>query len=324
MVKSLHPLQFAKGHVWLHRFALVTAGATFLLIVAGGIVTSTGAGLAVPDWPTTFGHNMLLYPWSKMVGGILFEHSHRLIGAGVGLLTIALAVWLWIAEPPGWLRWLGIVAVVAVVVQGVLGGLRVVLLERTLAVVHAAAAQAFFALIIGVVFFTSQEGRGQVRKSPASDATRLRGLALLTMGCLYVQMILGAVLRHTGSGIGAHLFFAALVTVLVLSLAGCVLRDHARQPKLVRPMILLSGLLFLQLVLGVASYLVKFTPHAVALSSLGVVALTTTHVAMGALMLATSLVLTLRVYRIVVPWTAVIAQEIVPAHPAGRSEEAPA
>ncbi|MFQ5656366.1 MAG: COX15/CtaA family protein [Candidatus Methylomirabilales bacterium] len=324
MAESLHPLQFAKGHVWLHRFALVTAGATFLLIVAGGIVTSTGAGLAVPDWPTTFGHNMFLYPWSKMVGGILVEHSHRLIGAAVGLLTIALAVWLWIAEPRGWLRWLGVVAVVVVIVQGVLGGLRVVLLERTLAIVHGAAAQAFFVLIMGVVYFTSQEGREQVRKIPASDTTRLRGLALLTMGCLYVQMILGALLRHTGRGIGAHLLFAAFVTVLVLSLAGYVLRNHPRQPKLGRPMILLSGLLILQLVLGLASYLVKFTPHTVALAPLGVVALTTTHVAIGALMLATVLVLTLRIYRMVAPWAPVIAREIVPAHPAGRSEEAPA
>ncbi|MFQ5572436.1 MAG: hypothetical protein ACE5G0_22405, partial [Rhodothermales bacterium] len=120
------------------------------------------------------------------------------------------------------------------------------------------------------------------------------------------------------------LFFAALVTVLVLSLAGYVLRNHPRQPKLGRPMILLSGLLILQLVLGLASYLVKFTPHTVALAPLGVVALTTTHVAIGALMLATVLVLTLRIYRMVAPWTPVVAREIVPAHPAGRSEEAPA
>ncbi|MEE9221263.1 MAG: cytochrome oxidase biogenesis protein CtaA, partial [candidate division NC10 bacterium] len=102
-----------KESVWLHRFALLTAGATFLLICVGGLVTSTGAGLAVPDWPTTFGRNMFLYPWSEMVGGIFYEHSHRLIGASVGFLTLTLALWLWITEPREWLRWLGVIALVA-------------------------------------------------------------------------------------------------------------------------------------------------------------------------------------------------------------------
>src|SRR2546422_10813583 len=98
------------------------------------LVTDTGAALAVPDWPSTFGYNLFFYPWSQMVGGIFYEHSHRLIGAAVGLLTLGLAAALWGAG--GWFRWLGLAAVVAVVAQGVLGGLRVVLLEDTLAIVH--------------------------------------------------------------------------------------------------------------------------------------------------------------------------------------------
>src|SRR5438034_166871 len=108
---------------WPHRVAVVTASATVLLIFVGGLVTNTGSALAVPDWPTTFGHNMFLFPWSQMIGGILYEHTHRLIGSVVGMLTVALAISLWLGEPRQWVRVLGLVAVVAVVVQGILGGL---------------------------------------------------------------------------------------------------------------------------------------------------------------------------------------------------------
>src|SRR5574341_2080325 len=122
---------------WPHRLAILTAGATFLLILAGGLVTNTGAGLAVPDWPTTFGYNMFLYPWSRMIGGIFYEHGHRLVASVVGVLTIALALTFWLKENRMWLRWLGIAALGLVVVQGVFGGLRVVLLQQTLAIIHA-------------------------------------------------------------------------------------------------------------------------------------------------------------------------------------------
>src|SRR5574342_1275515 len=115
----------ASEGVWPHRIAVVLACATFPLLFIGGLVTSKGAGLAVPDWPTTFGYNMFLYPWSKMVGGIFYEHSHRLIGSAVGFLTILLAVVLWYRESRQWLGWLGIVALAVVIAQGVLGGLRV-------------------------------------------------------------------------------------------------------------------------------------------------------------------------------------------------------
>src|SRR5438132_5694691 len=137
--KAFVPSSFS---LWPHRIAILLAGATFPLLFIGGLVTSKGAGLAVPDWPTTFGYNMFLYPWSRMVGGILYEHSHRLIGSAVGLLTIALALVLWRKESRPWLRWLGVVALGAVIAQGVLGGLRVVLLQQTLAIIHACFAQA--------------------------------------------------------------------------------------------------------------------------------------------------------------------------------------
>src|SRR6266550_341505 len=145
--KAFVPSSFS---LWPHRIAILLAGATFPLLFIGGLVTSKGAGLAVPDWPTTFGYNMFLYPWSKMVGSIFYEHSHRLVASLVGLLTIALTVVFWLRERRVWLRWLSLAALGLVILQGVLGGLRVVLLQPTLAIVHAATAQAFFALTIGL------------------------------------------------------------------------------------------------------------------------------------------------------------------------------
>src|SRR5574341_31500 len=179
---------------WVHRMAVCTAGATLVLIFVGGVVTNTGSALAVPDWPTTFGHSMFLYPWSRMVGGILYEHSHRLIGSLVGLLTVALAVGLWWAAPRGRLRARGLVAVLAVIAQGVLGGLRVVLLQTTLAVVHGILAQTFFALIAGLAVCTSREWAEAPRGAAAADAGPLRHLCLLTLGLIYLQIVLGAVL----------------------------------------------------------------------------------------------------------------------------------
>ncbi len=318
--RSLH----IRRPVWLHWFALLTAGATLVLILVGGLVTSTGAGLAVPDWPTTFGYNMFLFPWSKMVGGVLVEHSHRLIGAGVGLLTLTLAVWLWVTEPRGWVRWLAVIACVSVVVQGVLGGLRVVLLEQTLAIVHAALAQAFFALVVSLAFFTSREGREAPQKVQAAGGGRVRHLSLLTTGIIYLELIIGAVLRHTGVGVAAHLLLAGVVSIQVCFLAVLILKGYGDQPRLVRPVALLGGLLIVQLVLGLGSYLGKFTTLGMAFHPLTLVELTTAHVATGALMLATCLVLTLRVYRLLPSRSPVGARQFVPAPPAGRSEEAPA
>ena len=131
-----------KGGLWPHRLAVVLACATFPLLFIGGLVTSKGAGLAVPDWPTTFGYNMFLYPWSEMVGNILYEHSHRLVASCVGLLTIALAMAPWFGERRTWLRWLGVTALLVVIAQGILGGLRVVLRQDTFAILHACLAQA--------------------------------------------------------------------------------------------------------------------------------------------------------------------------------------
>src|SRR6185295_5356358 len=112
-------------HPWLDRFAWLTEGATFLLLGLGGLVTSHEAGLAVPDWPTTYGYNMFFFPFSKWKGGIFYEHTHRLVASLVGFLTVILAVWLWLKEARRWMRRLGTAALLAVILQGILGGLRV-------------------------------------------------------------------------------------------------------------------------------------------------------------------------------------------------------
>jgi len=252
--------------------------------------------LAVPDWPTTFGYNMFLYPWSKMIGGIFYEHSHRLIASSVGMITIALTWTFWVKEQRLWLRYLAVVALGLVIVQGLLGGLRVVLLQQTLAIIHACAAQAFFALAVSLALFSSAEWRAPVVGKPIVDGGRLRRLATVTTVLIYLQIAFGAVLRHTGERIDAHLLFAALVVLHVVLLLTRTLRLHAGDAKLLRPAYLLTGLLALQTLLGVASYLSKFTvmlrwPYEV------VVLTTTTHLIVGALMLAASLVFTLRAYR---------------------------
>src|SRR5437773_12210264 len=145
----------ARSTKWLNRFAWITCVATLLLICSGGMVTSKGVGLAVPDWRTTFGYNMFLFPASKWVGGILFEHTHRLIASGVGFLTIILTSWLWRSEPRKWVRNLGVIALGAVVLQGVLGGLRVTMLKDEIGIFHACLAQAFLGLVGVIALVTS-------------------------------------------------------------------------------------------------------------------------------------------------------------------------
>jgi len=242
---------------WLHRLALLTALATLALLAIGGLVTSHGVGLAVPDWPNTFGYNMFLFPASKWLGGILYEHTHRLTATFVGLLTTILAAWLWVRETrsgPRWLgaslillvlvlmgarnfqvyvglaglapvvvaislyqarrhpqslRWWGIFAFAAVILQGVLGGLRVVFLKDQLGIFHAILAQLFFVLVCALALFTSNwwQGKGAPDPRPATFAPRpapLAGLRVLLFGTTLLivgQLILGATMRHQHAGL---------------------------------------------------------------------------------------------------------------------------
>ena len=359
-------------HIWLHRVAVLTAVMTFILICMGGLVTSTDSGLAVPDWPTTFGYNMFLYPLSKTVSGFLFsvdptlqtdldegnlsenlrsalenneisisenavisteeeggrwrltdienertytliksdarlnvyvhgvlyEHTHRLIGSIVGVLTILLLVAIWAKDDRRWLLLLGAIALLAVIVQGVMGGLRVTHLSRALAIVHACFAQVFFGLTASLVLFTSRGWLQIWQRIEDAGASRLRRLSGITLVLIYVQFIFGAILRHTGTRLDAHLLFAALVTIHVFLLSGRVLRDYLGYLRLVRPVLVLSGLLAVQLVLGGSAYVAEFTSVGEVVSSSMSVIITTAHVAIGALMLVMSVIVTVIVYRL--------------------------
>ncbi len=180
-------------NAWLNRFAWLLAGLTLFLICSGGMVTSKGVGLAVPDWPTTFGYNMFLFPVSQWVGGIFFEHTHRLIASVIGLLTIVLAVWLWRAESRKWLRVLGVAALGAVILQGLLGGLRVTMLKDEIGIFHACLAQAFFALLVFIAVATSASWQ-EARRRPLPGG--LLWLPVLTLALIYFQLGLGATMRH--------------------------------------------------------------------------------------------------------------------------------
>ncbi len=189
----------------LHRIAVLTVGATLPLIALGGLVTSHGAGMSVPDWPNTYGYNMFLFPPRLWIGGILYEHTHRLMGTVVGLLSIVLTIAAWLNEPRKWVRWLATGVLAAVIFQGVLGGLRVVLVELDLAIVHACFAQAFFCLATLTAVVTSRWWISAPDRSAAPEAAQ-HGRRLARIGCvavvaIYLQLIVGAMMRHNDAGL---------------------------------------------------------------------------------------------------------------------------
>ena len=225
---------------WLHRFAFFTAIATLFLICSGGMVTSKGVGLAVPDWPTTFGYNMFLCPISKWVGGIFFEHVHRLVASTVGFLTIVLAIWLWHAEDRRWLRNLGFAALALVILQGVLGGLRVTLLKDEIGVFHACLAQMFLGLLTVITLATSRLWQ-QISSAhvPVAPVRTLARIAIFTTVVIYVQLALGATMRHEHRDLAILDFPTAygqiIPTVTTAKLAEINARRNARALSEVTP-----------------------------------------------------------------------------------------
>jgi cytochrome c oxidase assembly protein subunit 15 len=172
----------------LTRYTRLLVGATLILVAAGGMVTSTGSGLAVPDWPTTYGYSMFSFPLGKMVGGIFYEHGHRLIATTVGLLTIGLVIWLWRAEPRRWVRRLGLAALAVVILQGLLGGLTVLLfLPDAISISHAGLAQIFFCMTVALALVTSPTWRAP-RRALVEDRGLLSSLVILC--CIVLAQIL--------------------------------------------------------------------------------------------------------------------------------------
>src|SRR5262245_60957926 len=295
----------------LHRFALFTACCTAFLIFVGGLVTSTESGLSVPDWPTTYGWNMFAFPFSKWVGGIFFEHSHRLVASFVGFLTVVLTLWTWFGERRIWVRWLAVAALSAVILQGVLGGLTVLfLLPAPISTLHACLAQTFFCLVIGIAVFTSpQWRRGLPFIGSDAEISSVPALCAATTTAVYVQLILGSLMRHTAAGLAipdfplalchlippftsnkviihfAHRVGALVVTSLIVWTFIRVARSYSANSFLFRPALAMTILLGIQLTLG-----------AITVWSAKSIIPTTVHVLTGALLLGTSFLLTLRAY----------------------------
>jgi cytochrome c oxidase assembly protein subunit 15 len=196
-----------------HLYALFLFGCVTLLVCSGGLVTSKGAGLAVPDWPNTYGYNMFAFPISRWTGGIFYEHTHRLIASGVGMLTIGLAVWLWRTDGRRWMRWLGVAALAAVILQGVLGGVRVLALKDEIGIFHACLAQAFLALIGFIALALSKwwktAGRMNQPHLSAETVVPLRTAFMVLAGLIYLQLALGATMRHEHAGLSIRDFPAA-------------------------------------------------------------------------------------------------------------------
>jgi cytochrome c oxidase assembly protein subunit 15 len=293
----------------LHRFSKVVVAATILLLLAGSLVTSTGSGLSVPDWPTTYGWNMFTFPPSKWVGGIFYEHGHRLIASTVGFLTILLAAWLWFAEPRRWVKWLGVAALGSVILQGVLGGLTVLFfLPTTISSAHAGLAEIFFCMTVTIALCTSRSWLAET--APVDDAM-LRRVATWTTVVVYAQIIVGAVMRHSDAGLAipdfpwmfghvvpdhwdpkiaihfAHRVGALIVVLSVAATSGHIWYHHRHRPELTRPATLILLLVAVQVTLGALTVL---TRRDIWINSI--------HLVCGALVLATSIVITLRSWQV--------------------------
>ena len=275
------------------------AWATFLLIVAGALVTSKDAGLSVPDWPTSFGS---IYKIPPMVGGVQYEHTHRMIAEFIGLLIIIMALWTQRVEQRKWMRVLGWTALAAVVGQGVLGGITVLnLLPWSISTAHATLAQTIFCVIVAMALFTSRswlQDYEPVAEHDLSPSTPT--LTAFAAGCVWVQLILGAAFRHSGIKLLPHLVGACVVTVVVCWTVVRVLTRYGTVAQLRKPVELLLALLMVQLGLGFASYLTRLQwmidpPQ----PTTSIVISTVSHVAGGALVLATSVILAIQTRRMI-------------------------
>jgi len=302
---------------WPRRAAVALVCATFPLIWVGGLVTSYEAGMAVHDWPTTLGYNMFLYPigdWLRGPRDVFIEHGHRLLASFVGMLTIGVVLVFWRCEPRRWVRRLAYATLAAVILQGLLGGLRVIEDKRAMALVHGCVAQLFFTLTVTLAAVSSswwKDASEALRKETSTaELARLSSLSLTTALLAYLQVVLGAVQRHFHQGIVFHLLLATALTVQIVWLAARVFKTSPRQPQLVRPAVALLALIAVQLCLGTAAWVVNHgwpvwfadydwaAGYVVGAYSHMQIWSTTAHVAVGALIFATTWLLALRTLRL--------------------------
>ena len=279
-----------------HWFSVFVACATFCLLIAGALVTSNDAGLSIPDWPTSFG-SFSVPPWH---GGIQFEWSHRAIAFSIGILTIGIAVWTCISDRRRWMKGLALGALATIIAQGILGGLTVLYFQPPMvSSAHAAVGQTFFCIACAIAVFTS---RSWVEESPMlepdSGRPHLLTLSFLSIFILYVQLILGAMFRHHGMGWLPHVLNAPLVAILITWTAVRALSRHSKIAAVRRPAIAMLGLLIAQLFLGFLAFMTRVEwGKDAAQPELPMVASTVAHVVTGALLLASTVILAIQVWR---------------------------
>ena len=285
---------YNEGH---HRFAVAVACVTFLLLIAGALVTSNDAGLSVPDWPTSFGS---IYKMPPMIGGIKYEHTHRLIAWFVGTLTISLAIWTWLVEKRAWMKMLAIAALGTVILQGILGGITVLkFLPPLVSTAHAMVGQTFFCIAVTIALFS---GRRWIEEHPAVafDARRpsLIALTQLSILALYIQLFLGGMFRHHGMSWWPHVVNAAAVAVILTWTAVRALSLYSEIEEVRRPAITMLSLMVAQLCLGFAAFITRVMwGRDAAQPETPMIVSTVAHVATGALLLATAVVLAIQVWR---------------------------
>ena len=272
----IHPSPHSLTSISLHRYAVLTAIATFTLLIAGGLVTSTDSGLAVPDWPLSYG---TWFP--PMVGGIRYEHGHRMIAGLVGLMILGLAAWLWKAEPRRWVRRLGYAALGAVMLQALLGGLTVLwLLPPAISIAHACLGQTVFCLVVCLAISTAPHWSEYPEPVASPHAVLLRRVGVSVAVLAAMQLMLGAVIRHTGRGVPAHVICAAALVLVSLWFASLLVRYRRTTPRLWSHAVRLLLWLGIQVSLGLSVFLHRAD-----------VLIRTAHVAIGALVLAQAVVL---------------------------------
>ncbi len=295
-------MEARRNAVWIHWFAIFTAACCFILLFIGGLVTSHQAGLSVPDWPTSYGWNMFTFPMKDWTGNIFYEHTHRLFASFVGFLILALAIVLQMYEPRKWVKRLGWAALGCVVLQGILGGITVLMyLPPAISSAHAGLGQAVFCLTIGIAMVTGRAWENQTTRKTERTKIGVRVLSLVTVIAIFTQLMIGAVMRHTFSGLAiptfpfapngslipdftsfgvainfAHRVGAFVVTIMMFLTARTLFRWYPREKSLVFPMMFAMLLLGIQITLG-----------AITIWSQKAVTPTTLHVSCGAAILGT-------------------------------------
>lgn len=285
----------ATYHSGVHKFALFVVGWAVLLLCAGALVTSEDAALAVPDWPLSYGS---ITP--PMVGGIAFEHTHRVIAAILGLFIVILAIVLWRKDERPWVKWFGVAAVGGVIAQGVLGGLTVLkLLHYWLPVMHACMAQIMFATLVAIAVITSRWWMEELPQYEDKATPTIHTVVVLNACSIFLQIALGAAFRHKYSPVTPHVVWALGVLLVASWTARQLGRRFADSPEISRVRFLLHGIVGVQLLLGIAALWTRIRTAEDPQPMPAMVTATVIHTVVGAILFAVSILVVLFCYRLV-------------------------